>query len=95
MTRLRFNANHLTCTAFHRTPFAEASPAFLVPFYYLLLAVMNGIAALLSVAAVGPVTYFAFDCRTVVPVTNAMVWIAGRAGFMVAAPSMAAGNELR
>src|SRR3982751_4868742 len=68
---------------------AESVSAFLVP-YYIALAAMNGIAALLMWQKFGPKTYFQFRA---IKITNALVWTFVALGFMVLA-SMAAGANL-
>src|SRR4029078_2770939 len=71
--------------------FAESVSSFLVPFY-IALAAMNGIAALLMWRKFGPVTYF----RTPgirFPVTNALVWTIVALAFAVLS-AMAAGRNL-
>lgn len=52
--------------------FAEQVSSFLWPFY-IVLAVMNGVAALLMWQKFGPVTYFRIPF-TKIPITNALVW---------------------
>lgn len=69
--------------------FAETVSSFLVPFY-IALAAMNGIAALLMWKKFGPVTYFRIFG---VPVTNALVWTLVALVFMVFA-SMCAGANM-
>src|SRR5215211_7793535 len=73
--------------------FAEMVSSFLVP-YYVALAAMNGIAALLMWTRFGPKSYFeaklpAFTFR----VTDALVWTIVAIGYMVLA-SMSAGAPL-
>jgi hypothetical protein len=68
--------------------FAETVSSFLVPFY-LALAAMNGIAALLMWQKFGPVTYFRIPF-TNIPVTNALIWTIVSLVFVVMA-SIAAG----
>jgi hypothetical protein len=78
---------------FSPTPFVESVAAFLVPFY-IALAAMNGIAALLMWQKFGPVTYFRIRLPGMsIPVTNAMVWTLVALGYMVLA-SMAAGKSM-
>jgi hypothetical protein len=73
--------------------FAESVSAFLVPFY-LALAAMNGIAALLMWQKFGPVTYFKVRAPGFsFAVTNALVWTIVALGFVILA-SMAAGANL-
>jgi hypothetical protein len=71
---------------------AEMVSSFLVP-YYVALAAMNGIAALLMWQKFGPKTYFewrlpAFTFR----LTNALVWTIVALGYMVLASMSAGGN---
>jgi hypothetical protein len=68
--------------------FAEMVSSFLVPFY-LALAAMNGIAALLMWQKFGPVTYFRIPF-TKIPITNALIWTIVALVFVVMA-SIAAG----
>jgi hypothetical protein len=71
--------------------FAESVSSFLVPFY-IALAAMNGIAALLMWQKFGPVTYFRLRLPGItVPITNALVWTVVAMAYMVLA-SMAGPN---
>src|SRR4029078_4022298 len=69
---------------------AETISAFLVPFY-VALAAMNGIAALLMWKKFGPKTYFNVP-GTKVPITDALVWALVAIGFMVLASMSARAN---
>src|ERR1700742_126154 len=72
--------------------FAESVSSFLVPFY-LALAAMNGIAALLMWQKFGPVTYFRLRLPGVtIPVTNALIWTIVAIGFAILAALSAGGN---
>src|SRR4051812_29094273 len=72
---------------------AEMVSSFLVP-YYIALAAMNGIAALLMWQKFGPKTYFRLRAPGfAIGVTNALVWTFVALGFMILA-SMAAGANL-
>jgi len=71
--------------------FAESVSSFLVPFY-IALAAMNGIAALLMWQKFGSVTYFRLRLPGItVPITNALVWTVVAMAYMVLA-SMAGPN---
>src|SRR5690242_15411918 len=73
--------------------FAESVSSFLVPFY-IALAAMNGIAALLMWQKFGPVTYFRLGRPgRGFPVTNALVWTIVALAFAVLS-AMAAGANL-